>query len=75
MRPGRGTPGQACKFTNLVPNQPRPAKYVHVDLEVRYSAAPNIQAVDDAAFWIGQPNNITLFVFRAGCPKEDLASQ
>ena len=83
----RGTPDQACSFTNFVPNQPKPAKVVSFLLEVRYSATPDAHAVDethkqvdtrtydhptdlpglgDAAFWIGAPNNVTLFVFLGG---------
>ena len=82
-----GTPEQGCAFTNFVYNQPKPAKVVAFDLEVRYSPAPDAHAVDearkqvdtrtydhptdlpglgDAAFWIGQPNNVTLFVFVGG---------
>jgi TPR repeat protein len=82
-----GTPEQGCEFTNIVSPRSRPSPYVHVNLEVRYAAAPNAHAVDearkevdtrtydhptdlpglgDAAFWIGPPNNITLFVFTGG---------
>jgi TPR repeat protein len=82
-----GTPEQGCEFTNIVSPRSRPSPYVHVNLEVRYAAAPNAHAVDDtrkevdtrtydhptglpglgdAAFWIGPPNNITLFVFAGG---------
>jgi hypothetical protein len=82
-----GTVDQGCSFTNFVPNQPKPPKIVNVGLEVRYSATPDANAVDearkqvdtrtydhptdlpglgDAAFWIGAPNNVTLFVFIGG---------
>jgi len=82
-----GTADQGCTFTNFVPNQPKPAKVVNVELEVRYATTPDANAVDearkqvdtrtydhptelpglgDAAFWIGPPNNVTLFVFVGG---------
>jgi TPR repeat protein len=82
-----GTPEQGCEFTNIVSPRSRPSPYVHVNLEVRYAAAPNAHAVDearkevdtrtydhptdlpglgDAAFWVGPPNNVTLFVFTGG---------
>jgi Sel1 repeat len=87
-----GTPEQGCRFTNYstnyaMPNQRKPPRVVSVLLEVRYSATPNIHAIDetrkqvdtrtydhptdlaglgDAAFWIGAPNNVTLFVFLGG---------
>src|SRR5665213_926364 len=87
-----GTPEQGCEFTNFIfndaaPNRPKPSKVVNVRLEVRYSSAPDLHAVDearkqvdtrtydhptdlpglgDAAFWIGAPNNVTLFVFLGG---------
>ncbi|MGH9685767.1 MAG: tetratricopeptide repeat protein [Candidatus Acidiferrales bacterium] len=87
-----GTVDQGCSFTNFTvnyaaPNRPKPAKVVHVGLEVRYSSTPNSNAVEetrkevdtrtydhptdlpdlgDAAFWIGAPNNVTLFVFLGG---------
>jgi TPR repeat protein len=82
-----GAPEQGCAFTNFAPNQPKPAKVVAFNLEVRYSPTPDAHAVDeahkqvdtrtydhptdlpglgDAAFWIGPPNNVTLFVFLGG---------
>ncbi len=81
-----GHMGEGCAFTNYSANQ-KPAKVVAFNVEVRYSAAPNPRAMDearkqidertrdqptnisglgDAAFSIGDPNNITLFVFRGG---------
>ena len=82
-----GKPGEGCTFTSYVPNQPNQPKTVAFSLEVRYSPAPNPNAVNDArkqvdtrtydhptdlpglgdaAFWIGAPNNVTLFIFVDG---------
>ena len=82
-----GTIDQGCTFTNFAYGQPKPPKVVNVGLEVRYSATPDLKAMDearkqvdtrtydhptdlsglgDAAFWIGPPNNVTLFVFVGG---------
>jgi hypothetical protein len=81
-----GKMGEGCAFTNYSASQP-PKKVVTFNIEVRYSAAPNPRAEDqakkqvdertrdnptdipglgDAAFWIGAPNNASLFVFRGG---------